>query len=83
MDCQGADETTTVGRVNMPMTDKQINGNKNGKDESLDNSFLKKLFRRGKNFRFRKLDDVEGPLYIDPHLIDKLEQTNKCNLHTI
>lgn len=63
------------------ISDKQLNGHKVAKEEAVDRSFLGKLFRRQKNFRFRKQDDVEGPLYIDPHLIDKMEKPNKCNLN--
>lgn len=39
---------------------------------------LSKLFRRRKNYRVRKLDDVEGPLYTDPFIAEKLKNPKKC-----
>lgn len=47
-------------------------------DEKTKDYAINKLFRRRKHFRFRSSDASDGPLYIDPHLIDKLQETDKC-----
>lgn len=39
---------------------------------------ISKLFRRRKNYRVQKLDDFEGPLYIDPYITEKLKKPIKC-----
>lgn len=46
---------------------------------------LSKLFRRRKNNRLRRPDDVEGPLYTDPNLAEKLRDPRKCKslIHSI
>lgn len=39
---------------------------------------LNKLFRRRKNQRLHGPDDIEGPLYTDPNLPEKLRDPKKC-----
>lgn len=51
------------------------------KEEAGDTNTLKvlqKLFKRKKNQKLRRLEDVVGPLYIDPKVNDKLENPRKC-----
>lgn len=38
----------------------------------------KKLFQRSKNERLSKEDEVVGPFYIDPNLMDKFRSPKKC-----
>lgn len=41
-------------------------------------SVARELFQSKKHFRFRKADSIDGPLYINPHLIDQLQKPKKC-----
>lgn len=45
---------------------------------TLTGDLARKLFRSQKHFRFRKTDSIDGPLYIDPHIIDAIENPRKC-----
>lgn len=47
-------------------------------DGTLTRDLARKLFRSQKNFRFRKADSIDGPLYINPHIVDALEKPKKC-----
>lgn len=49
-------------------------------DEQLQNeaNVLNRLFRKKKNKRLKKMDEIEGPLYIDPFLSEKLRNPKKC-----
>lgn len=47
-------------------------------NETNTSKVLQKLFKRKKNQKLRKLEDVDGPLYIDPQINDKLENPRKC-----
>lgn len=38
----------------------------------------KKLFQRSKNERLSKEDEIDGPFYIDPYLMDKFRSPKKC-----
>ncbi|XP_031623082.1 uncharacterized protein LOC116340628 [Contarinia nasturtii] len=43
-------------------------------DQGINDEYIShKLFKRKKQFRTWKLDEIEGPLYTDPFLIDKTE----------
>lgn len=41
----------------------------------------KKLFQRSKNERLSKEDEIDGPFYIDPCLMDKFRSPKKCKSH--
>lgn len=45
---------------------------------TLTGDLIRKLFRSQKHFRLRKTDSIDGPLYLNPHLIDALEKPKKC-----
>lgn len=38
----------------------------------------RKLFQRSRNERLSKLDELLGPFYIDPNLMDKFRSPKKC-----
>lgn len=40
----------------------------------------RKLFQRSRNERLSKLDELLGPFYIDPNLMDKFRSPKKCKL---
>lgn len=49
-----------------------------GESDLTREQIINRLFRRRKHFRFRKSDAVDGPLYVDPYIVDKLQQPAKC-----
>lgn len=63
---------------NMKSNRKETHLNSKNDDETLTGNLARKLFRSQKNFRFRKADSIDGPLYINPHLIDALEKPKQC-----
>ena len=42
----------------------------------------KELFKRKKNEKLSKNDEIVGPFYIDPYLMDKFRSPKKCKLTT-
>lgn len=65
-------ETTFVGIL----TEKPTYRKQNDCICYFDEHFYNQLFRKKKKSQSWKQEQIEGPLYIDPFLIDKVE---KCN----
>lgn len=40
----------------------------------------RKLFQRSRNERLSRMDELLGPFYIDPNLMDKFRSPKKCEL---
>lgn len=57
---------------------KDIHSKLNDDNGTLTRDLARKLFRSQQHFRFRKTDSIDGPLYINPHIIDAIEKPKKC-----
>lgn len=57
----------------LPLANEEIIKKKCNDQGSKEEHLSHKLFKRKKQFRTWKNDEIEGPLYTDPYLIDKTE----------
>lgn len=76
---------TSKGRTNSAATAESRPHAENqmaGETDVTREQIINRLFRRRKHYRFRKSDAVDGPLYVDPYIVDKLQEPNKCKLES-